>query len=291
MAAAMIEQLTAFAYLFGWKIVRIIPEPLAYQIFQSLADRSVRREGKSFQRLRENLRRVLPEHSESELNRITALGMRSYLRYWCDAFRLPSWNHERIVSSVTVEGEQLFRSCVAEGKGVVVALPHSGNWDHAGAYFAATGIPIISVAEKLRPERIFRAFLEYRRRIGIKIYSAAENVLPALHAHLANGDVVALVADRDLSKSGIEVKFFDGIAKMPSGPALLALRNNSYLIVAHVTYRGSGIHIAFSKPLNSTALTEQEQIKDLMQQSAHHFAAGIAKNPEDWHMLQRIWVS
>ena len=291
MAAAMIEQLTAFAYLFGWKIVRIIPEPLAYQIFQSLADRSVRREGKSFQRLRENLRRVIPEHSESELNRITALGMRSYLRYWCDAFRLPSWNHERIVSSVTVEGEQLFRSCVAEGKGVVVALPHSGNWDHAGAYFAATGIPIISVAEKLRPERIFRAFLEYRRRIGIKIYSAAENVLPALHAHLANGDVVALVADRDLSKSGIEVKFFDGIAKMPSGPALLALRNNSYLIVAHVTYRGSGIHIAFSKPLNSTALTEQEQIKDLMQQSAHHFAAGIAKNPEDWHMLQRIWVS
>lgn len=287
----MIEQLTAFAYLFGWKIVRIIPEPLAYQIFQSLADRSVRREGKSFQRLRENLRRVLPEHSESELNRITALGMRSYLRYWCDAFRLPSWNHERIVSSVTVEGEELFRSCVAEGKGVVVALPHSGNWDHAGAYFAATGIPIISVAEKLRPERIFRAFLEYRRRIGIKIYSAAENVLPALHAHLANGDVVALVADRDLSKSGIEVKFFDGIAKMPSGPALLALRNNSYLIVAHVTYRGSGIHIAFSKPLNSTALTEQEQIKDLMQQSAHHFAAGIAKNPEDWHMLQRIWVS
>lgn len=291
MAAAMIEQLTAFAYLFGWKIVRIIPEPLAYQIFQSLADRSVRREGKSFQRLRENLRRVLPEHSESELNRITALGMRSYLRYWCDAFRLPSWNHERIVSSVTVEGEELFRSCVAEGKGVVVALPHSGNWDHAGAYFSATGIPIISVAEKLRPERIFRAFLEYRRRIGIKIYSAAENVLPALHAHLANGDVVALVADRDLSKSGIEVKFFDGIAKMPSGPALLALRNNSYLIVAHVTYRGSGIHIAFSKPLNSTALTEQEQIKDLMQQSAHHFAAGIAKNPEDWHMLQRIWVS
>ena len=291
MAAAMIEQLTAFAYLFGWKIVRIIPEPLAYQIFQSLADRSVRREGKSFQRLRENLRRVLPEHSESELNRITALGMRSYLRYWCDAFRLPSWNHERIVSSVTVEGEQLFRSCVAEGKGVVVALPHSGNWDHAGAYFAATGIPIISVAEKLRPERIFRAFLEYRRRIGIKIYSAAENVLPALHAHLANGDVVALVADRDLSKSGIEVRFFDGIAKMPSGPALLALRNNSHLIVAHVTYRGSGIHIAFSEPLSSTAPSEQEQIKDLIQQSANLFAAGIAKNPEDWHMLQRIWIS
>lgn len=291
MAAAMIEQLTAFAYLFGWKIVRIIPEPLAYRIFQSLADRSVRREGKSFRRLRENLRRVLPGHSENELQRITALGMRSYLRYWCDAFRLPSWNHERIVSSVTVEGEELFRSCVAEGKGVVVALPHSGNWDHAGAYFAATGIPIISVAEQLKPERIFRAFLEYRRRIGIKIYSAAENVLPALHAHLANGDVVALVADRDLSKSGIEVKFFDGIAKMPTGPALLALRNNSHLIVAHVTYRGTGIHIVFSKPLTSTASTEQEQIKDLIQQSAHHFEAGIAKNPEDWHMLQRIWIS
>lgn len=144
--------------------------------------------------------------------------MRSYLRYWCDAFRLPSWSHERLTSAVTTHGEEMFRSYIAEGKGVVVSLPHSGNWDHAGAYFSATGVPIISVAEQLNPERVFRAFLEYRRRLGMKIYSAAENVLPALHSHLAKGDVVALVADRDLSKSGIEVTFFGGTTKCQAVP-------------------------------------------------------------------------
>lgn len=173
----------------------------------------------------------------------------------------------------------------------MVSLPHSGNWDHAGAYFSATGIPIVSVAEQLKPDRVFKAFLKYRERIGMKIYSAAENVIPSLHKHLANGDVVALVADRDLSRSGIEVKFFGGVAKMPSGPALLATRNNSYLIVAHVTYTENGIHIKFSEPLTSNAPTEQGKIEDLIQQTAHFFEAGISQHPEDWHMLQKIWVA
>ena len=287
----MIERLTGFAYLLGWKIVRILPESIAYKLFEKLADRSTRKKGRSYKRLSANLSRIRPHLAPAELDSLTKIGMRSYLRYWCDAFRLPSWNFERLTKTVTVEGEEMFRSLVAEGKGVVVSLPHSGNWDHAGAYFSATGIPIISVAEKLKPESVFRAFLKYREQIGMRIYSAAENVLPALHNHLSKGEVVALVADRDLSKSGIEVNFFDGIAKMPSGPALLSIRNNSYLIVAHVTYTPSGIHIKFSEPLKSSRAGEPQQIRDLIQQTADFFAEGIAKKPEDWHMLQKIWIS
>lgn len=287
----MIAQLTSFIYLLAWKIVRSLPEESAYRLFARIAKRSVRRESISFNRLKANLRRVKPQASESELNEITARGMESYLRYWCDAFRLPTWSKERIVSTVTVEGEEKFRALVAEGKGVIVSLPHSGNWDHAGAYFSATGIPIISVAEQLKPERVFKAFLRYRERIGIRIYGTSENVIPILNKHLTNGEVVALVADRDLSKSGIEVKFFDGIAKMPSGPALLALRNDSYLVIAHVTYTDQGIHIKFSEPLLPNSNSEKSKIEDLIQQSADIFAAGIAKSPEDWHMLQKIWIN
>ena len=287
----MIAQLTSFIYLLAWKIVRSLPEESAYRLFTRIAKRSVRRESISFNRLKANLRRVKPHASESELNEIAARGMESYLRYWCDAFRLPTWSKERIISTVTVDGEENFRALVAEGKGVIVSLPHSGNWDHAGAYFSATGIPIISVAEQLKPDRVFKAFLRYRERIGIRIYGTSENVIPILNKHLANGEVVALVADRDLSKSGIEVKFFDGIAKMPSGPALLALRNDSYLVIAHVTYTDQGIHIKFSEPLLPNSNVEKSKIEDLTQQSADIFAAGIAKSPEDWHMLQKIWIN
>ena len=287
----MINAITGVAYLLGWKIVRLIPERAAYFLFNQIANRSIKKRGKSYLRLRDNLRRVRPEISADELDNLTADGMRSYLRYWCDAFRLPTWSHERLTQTVTIEGEEMFRSHVAQGKGVVVSLPHSGNWDHAGAYFSATGVPIISVAEKLKPESVFRAFLRYREKIGMRIYSAADNVMPALHTHLNQGEVVALVADRDLSRNGIEVKFFDGIAKMPSGPAILALRNNSYLIVAHVTYTARGIHIAFSEPLTSNESEENDQVRDLIQQTVDFFADGIRRNPEDWHMLQKIWIS
>lgn len=286
----MIAQITAFAYLLGWRIVRLLPETAAYRIFNSLAKRSVRKKSTSYRRLKENLRRVKADLSEPDLDELSARGMESYLRYWCDAFRLPSWNHERIVNTVTVEGEDTFRALVAEGKGVVVSLPHSGNWDHAGAYFSATGVPIISVAEKLRPERVFQAFLKYRAEIGMRIYSTSENVMPILNKHLTDGEVVALVADRDLSKSGIEVRFFDGVAKMPSGPAVLAIRNGSYLVVAHVTYTMSGIHIKFSDALRPRENSELTAIEDLIQQSADLFAEGIRNSPQDWHMLQKIWV-
>ena len=286
----MIAHLTRFLYLAAWKVVRALPEPTAYKLFARLARRSVKKRGNSYARLKSNLRRVKPDIGEAELDALTAQGMESYLRYWCDAFRLPTWNQERIISTVTVTGEEMFRSLVAEGRGVIVSLPHSGNWDHAGAYFSATGIPIVSVAEKLKPERVFKAFLKYRERIGMKIYSTSENVIPFLNQHLAQGDVVALVADRDLSKSGIEVEFFGGTAKMPSGPALLALRNNSYLVVAHVTYTTEGIHINFSQPLKPSQSSDKSKIEDLIQQSADIFAEGIAKTPEDWHMLQKIWI-
>jgi lauroyl/myristoyl acyltransferase len=287
----MINAITGMAYLLGWKIVRLLPERSAYLLFGKIADRSIRKRGKSYLRLRGNLQRVRPEITPMELDLLTSAGMHSYLRYWCDAFRLPTWSHERLTQTVIVDGEEMFRSHVAEGKGVVVSLPHSGNWDHAGAYFSATGVPIISVAEKLKPESVFRAFLRYRERIGMRIYSAAENVTPALHKHLSQGEVVALVADRDLSRNGVEVQFFDGIAKMPSGPAILALRNNSYLIVAHVTYTQAGIHISFSEPLSSNEHEESAQVRDLIQQSANFFADGIRRKPEDWHMLQKIWIS
>ena len=286
----MIAHITSFVYLLAWQVVRALPEATAYQLFARVAARSIERESKSFNRLKNNLRRTQPNLSESELVEVASRGMKSYLRYWCDAFRLPTWSQERITSTVTVDGEEMFRSLVAEGKGVIVALPHSGNWDHAGAYFCATGIPIISVAEKLKPERVFKAFLSYRQRIGMRIYSTSENVIPILNKHLSDGEVVALVADRDLSKSGIEVRFFDGVAKMPSGPALLSLRNNSYLVVAHVTYTEIGIHIKFSKPLIPNTSSDKSKVEDLTQQAADIFAEGIAQTPEDWHMLQKIWI-
>ena len=107
---------------------------------------------------------------------------------------------------------------------------------------------------------------------------------------LKSGCVVALAADRDLSRTGIDVTFFGGPARMPAGPALLALRTNAPLISAYITYTDAGIHIDLATIEIPTVGSESEKVQVLVQLSADHFARGISQNPQDWHMMQRIWI-
>jgi KDO2-lipid IV(A) lauroyltransferase len=284
------EDLTAVAYFAGWRIVRLLPEKSAYRFFEFVADRVSAKNGKSFQRLESNLKRVAPELSDGELRNLARVGMRSYLRYWCDTFRSPDWDTKRIQSTVTVNDAELLLEPVRSKRGVVVALPHAGNWDHAGSYFCSQGIPLVTVVERLKPEKLFLKFLEYRQKIGMEALPLDGRVMGTLASRLREGKLVALVADRDLSRSGIDVKFFDGTARMPAGPALLALRTGADLITAYVSYTETGIHIDFRKVVIADGEIESERVAKTVQLCANNFAAGISAHPHDWHMLQRIWV-
>jgi KDO2-lipid IV(A) lauroyltransferase len=285
-----VEDLSAVAYFAGWRIVRWLPERAAYRLFEFVADRASSKKGKSFLRLESNLRRVAPELSDDELRNLSQAGMRSYLRYWCDTFRSPDWDTHRIQSTVTVNDVELLLEPVRSKRGVVVALPHAGNWDHAGSFFCSQGIPLVTVVERLKPERLFRKFLEYRQAIGMEALPLDGRVMGTLASRLREGKLVALVADRDLSRSGIDVNFFDGTARMPAGPALLAIRTGADLITAYVSYTPNGIHIDFRKVEIASGASESEQVAKTVQLCADNFASGIQQHPEDWHMLQRIWV-
>ena len=283
--------LSAQLYLIGWKIVQVLPEKNAYSLFEKIGKIFYGRNGKAVQRLRSNLQVVLPSTKADELEEIVIKGISSYFRYWCDTFRFPGWGNQKILDSVKTTNENLLKDPVAAGTGVIVALPHSGNWDHAGAYFCAQGIPLVSVAERVKPEKLFQKFLTYRQAMGMEILALDSNTLPTLSNRLNEGKLIALVADRDFSKNGVEVDFFGKKAKMPIGPALLSLRTGAPLITAQVSYNPNGIQIDFLGPLTPRIQGSlEERAKDLLQQCADNFAMGISKNPEDWHMLQRIWI-
>jgi len=285
-----VEDLTAAAYFAGWRIVRWLPERTAYRFFDFVADRISSKNGKSYKRLESNLMRVVPQLSEHELRSLANTGMRSYFRYWCDTFRSPDWDTKRIQSTVTVNDVELLLEPVRSKRGVIVALPHAGNWDHAGSYFCSQGIPLVTVVERLKPEKLFRKFLAYRQAIGMEALPLDGRVMGTLASRLREGKLVALVADRDLSRNGIDVNFFNGTARMPAGPALLAIRTGADLITAFVSYTVTGIHIDFRKVQVATGEIENEQVAKTVQLCADNFAAGISAHPQDWHMLQRIWV-
>lgn len=278
-------------YLFAWKFIGILPEKIAYALASFVADFVFKKNSKGVKRLRSNYKRVKPEISDKELNHLTKLGMRSYLRYWFDTFRLNKWSKNRIIETTYVIRENLLRDPIALKKGCIVALPHAGNWDHAAAYFCSTGITLTAVVEKLKPEAIFKKFLDYRSSIGIEPISHKEKTIPILLERLRAGKLVALVADRDMSRSGVEVDFLGGVAKMPSGPAILAIESGAPLLTAYIRYLDKGIEITFDETIKlPVSGTKEEQIKIVTQSIANNFAKRIKDSPVDWHMLQRIWI-
>jgi KDO2-lipid IV(A) lauroyltransferase len=286
----MKDFLVARLYFFGWFIVRRISDKGAESLFRKIGSWMYTKNGKSVDRLRSNLSRVFPSMESEKLDDLVRRGVLSYMRYWMETFRSPDWSKERILSTVTVSNEHLLLDPIRNKTGVVVSLPHAGNWDHAGSYFCSKGARLVTVAEILKPRALFEKFLAYRQAIGMEVLPLDSRAFPTLIQRARDGKLIALVADRDLSSSGIDVEFFGGIARMPAGPAIVAIRTGIPLVTAFVSYTDTGIHVDLREILIPGGADEAARVKATVQLCADNFADGIKSSPQDWHMMQRIWV-
>jgi KDO2-lipid IV(A) lauroyltransferase len=284
------QRLTAWFYFVAWRIFRWLPENFVYSSAYKLADFVTKRNGTGVRRLRSNLARTQKDITDLDLELLLYKSMRSSTRYWVDTFRLPDWSVERIQKTVTTTDEHLLMDAIGAGTGAIVTLPHFGNYDHAAAYFCSKGARIVTVAERLKPEALFKKFMAYRAAFGMESLPVDGRVIPTLSQRIRQGCVIALAADRDLSRTGIEVTFFDGPARMPAGPSLLAIRTGAPLIYACISYTDIGIHIDFEMVPIAAQGSENERVAATVQNSANLFAKGISRFPYDWHMMQRIWI-
>jgi len=290
--AAASESLSAWLYDVGWKVTRTLPEPAANAVFRQMADALWRRGAGGVRQLERNLRRVHPDYDNDAIRDLSRAGMRSYLRYWCEAFRLPTWSRQRITETFVLERQEILDSALEQG-GALMIPGHMANWDHAGAWAAATYGSVTSVAERLKPEKLFHAFLDYRRELGMDILGTGEaDVLRQLTRRLRDGKLVALLGDRDISRSGVHVDFFGQPASFPAGPALLTLMTDVPLHPVTMWFDGEMcrgyVHDRIEVP---TAGDRDEKIIAMTQQLARGWESGIREHSADWHMLQKVWVA
>ncbi|MEU7317141.1 phosphatidylinositol mannoside acyltransferase [Streptomyces sp. NPDC007083] len=293
--SALRGRLTDALYGLGWAGVRKLPGPAAAGLGRSLADTAWRRRGKGVTRLEANLARVVPEASPAELRQLSRAGMRSYLRYWMESFRLPAYSERHILDSVEVEDAELLHEGLAAGRGVVLALPHMGNWDLAGAWaVTATRTSFTTVAERLEPATLYDRFVAYRESLGMEVLPhGGASAFGTLARRLRAGGFVCLVADRDLSAAGIEVDFFGEATRMPAGPALLAQQTGALLMPVTLWYEAPPrMRARVHQPIPVPPIEgRRERVAAMTQTLADTFAAGIAAHPQDWHMLQRFWLA
>ncbi|MFD5100654.1 phosphatidylinositol mannoside acyltransferase [Streptomyces albidochromogenes] len=288
------ERLTDGLYGLGWATVKKLPEPVSVALGRGIADTVWKRRGSSVLRLESNLARVVPDAGPERLAELSRAGMRSYMRYWMESFRLPAWSKERVGDGVEVQEVHRLTDALDAGRGVVLALPHLANWDLAGAWVTtALGVPFTTVAERLKPETLYDRFVAYRESLGMEVLPhEGGSAFGTLARRLRAGGLVCLVADRDLSASGTEVKFFGDTARMPGGPALLAQQTGAVLLPVTLWYDDSPVMRARVHPpvdVPETG-TRAEKTSVMTQALADAFATGIAEHPEDWHMLQRLWL-
>jgi phosphatidylinositol dimannoside acyltransferase len=288
------QRFSDLAYATGWRAVRGLPEPVATGAFRAAADLAARRDGPSTRQMRRNYARVAPQAGPAELDDLVRAGLRSYARFWKETFRLSVMDHrflyERLDSAFV--GASLIEAGLDRGKGVVLALPHSGNVDIAGIWLVTRHGGFTTVNERLKPESLYQRFAAHRQSLGFEILPSEGGSYRVLMERLRANKIVCLVADRDLSQRGVPVTFFGEEARMPAGPARLAAVTGAQLLLAENTFRddrdGPGWRVRVHTPI---LVHGRDEVAPVTQRMADGFAADIAAKPEDWHMMQKLWLS
>ncbi|MDV7086059.1 phosphatidylinositol mannoside acyltransferase [Rhodococcus sp. IEGM 248] len=283
------ERISDLGYAVGWRLVRALPEKVAVALFDRGADFAVRNGGP--EQLRRNLARVLGVPAAEVPDALMQASMRSYARYWREAFRLPSMDLVKTGAALDelIEGQKHLDAAKEAGRGAILALPHSGNWDMAGVWCAQHWGGLSTVAERLKPESLYQRFVDYREGLGFEIFPLSGGEHPPfveLSARLRDNGIVCLLGERDLAKKGVPVTFFGEQTRMPAGPAKLAIDTGAPLLPVHCWFTDGGWGFRIDPPIDTTM-----GVAAATQALADRFEINIAAHPEDWHMLQPLWLS
>lgn len=278
----------------AWKVVPKLPIPLVEAIGGATGSIVAALRPRSVKQLHRNLEALLGRPvTQKEVREATA----SYFRSMAEQFSLPGWSQRRVAISATYERLPETLALLEEGP-VVLALTHSGNWDLAGAWFAQKKPPIVTVAEKLEPAELFEEFVRFRESLGMEIIGVGphDSVFQELVRKVEGRQVlVPLLADRDISGSGVRVMLGSEEALVAAGPAALALRLGRPLIAGQVYYERAGrrwkIVLDFTGPIEvPTPAIGETEVEALTRAWVGSLVPRMKRRAVDWHMMQKLYV-
>jgi phosphatidylinositol dimannoside acyltransferase len=272
-------------YRLGWRMAARLPDWLISVIISAASRVALWHNGAHVRTLRVNLHNATGAPAGNDLLRAA---LSSYLRSVYEVLALSAWSETEIRQRVSAVNEPAVREAHAAA-GAVVALPHSGNWDLAGAWACVTGMPVTTVAEQL-PDPEFADFVAFREHLGMQVLSHRDpKVLAKLCEAIHQRRVVCLLADRDLTGTGLPVTWRGQPITMPAGPAIVARRTGAALLPAVCQFTNRGMAIIIGNRI--APRPGRDGLVAMMQEVADFFADTIAKQPADWHMMQPFFLS
>lgn len=241
-----------------------------------------------------HMRRINPQASARQIRRSVQKSYESYARYYIETFRLPLLNSKQIQAGVAIEGFEHIENALKLGNGVILALPHLGGWEWSGRWLIQRGHNLNAVVEKLESRRLFEMFLQLRKSYGVQVIPLDEHAGVAVQQALAKNEIVALLSDRDIQGSGIEVEFFGERTTIPTGPAFFALRTGAALVplATYFSKRLDGHETVVRPAVKVERLaTLREDMQRISQDLAVELELLIRRDPSQWHLFQPNWPS
>lgn len=302
---------TGTMMLLGWRLAAHLPQRFVVSACAAGGVVAWAMHGKGVRRLESNLTRVRPELPPRAIRRLSRAGMVSYLRYFGEALVLQRFTTDQIMARVRMVGDEQLRELLADGQTVVLALGHNANWDLAGAWAVTALAPVTTVAERLEPPELFEHFVSYREALGIQIIPLSASgggvfgdLMRVARRREPGGRIMPLLADRDLTKGGVKVEMFGVPALVAAGPAALAVSTGAPLAAVGAHYERLhgerrrrarsrwGLVLEISRVVEDPKVgTSVERVAAMTQAWVDDLSARIHEHPQDWHMLQRLFVA
>ncbi|MFC7622185.1 phosphatidylinositol mannoside acyltransferase [Microlunatus sp. GCM10028923] len=282
---SMVDTLLRGVYALGWRIAARIPDRAAEVIIAAGARLATAAGSSALATWRHNVTVLTSRPCPDDLVR---RGVASYLRNFHQVLALARWSRAEIDRRVVLVNDAPLRAAL-DAEGAVVVLPHSGNWDLAGAWACLNLRPVSTVAEQLGEDE-YAAFVKFREGLGMEVIAHTDpNALSTLIAAVKAGRMVCLIGDRDLAGSGVEVTWrlpYGRTARttMPAGPAVVARRTGAALIPGVARFSGRGLEVVLGDPVEHRP--GRDGLVAMTQQVCDFFAAELPKQPEDWHLFQ-----
>jgi phosphatidylinositol dimannoside acyltransferase len=195
---------------------------------------------------------------------------------------------DQVEQMVSADGREHVDQALAAGRGAILALPHMGSWDMAGALGGVWRYPIVAVAERM-PGSLDDEVVSNRSRHGLRVVPLDRSAARQIYRALDAGSLVALLCDLPHGPGMIEVEFFGRRAMVPAGPAAIACRRGCPVLPGFVRRLAPGrYHIHVDPPIDPPGGRGREAEATLMRAVLERFERFIREYPDQWYAFRPI---
>ena len=281
------------AYRGASAVARLLPGRVVDVGAPGLADLMARRPSERRAMVERHQRRVDPSLTGTDLDERVREVYRSYGRYYGESFRLPTISPAELDARMSYEGYEHILQAREDGFGPLVVMPHLGSWEWSAYWLTRVEqTPVTAVVERIEPPALFDWFVDYRESIGMEIVPLGPDAGRSVVQAVKQRHAIALLCDRDIGRSGVEVSFFGETTTLPSGPAVLALRTGAPLLPTAIYDRGRTHHGVVRPPIPVARQGSfRADVARITQALATELEVLIRAAPEQWHLMQPNWPS